>query len=249
MKLFEQLINNKLEELKLYSIRKLADKVETTRNIKYLDSQIRHIIDVYIKKADKSESWLIAKKPLGGYSCASCESYLGELKNTKEFTPWSKYPNREDKNYRYGSGFSRMLNMLNVDFKNQLDAIKDNAYESDNEGRNSAEPKSVHNRRFSKNLSSANVNSTHMNSRNNINTSNKSEVFPKIITNKGNENSNNIGYSSIDLLDNTNEGKTNESNGLYNDNDKNRENMDEPHVIKIYRKNKFKSIEVSNKKS
>ena len=88
-----------------------------------------------------------------------------------------------------------------------------------------------------------------MNSRNNINTSNKSEVFPKIITNKGNENSNNIGYSSIDLLDNTNEGKTNESNGLYNDNDKNRENMDEPHVIKIYRKNKFKSIEVSNKKS
>ena len=50
MKIFEQLINNKLEELKLYSIRKLADKAETNRNIKYLDSQIRHIIEVYIKK-------------------------------------------------------------------------------------------------------------------------------------------------------------------------------------------------------
>ena len=50
MKIFEQLINNKLEELKLYSIRKLTDKAETNRNIKHLDSQIRHIIEVYIKK-------------------------------------------------------------------------------------------------------------------------------------------------------------------------------------------------------
>ena len=259
MKLFEQLMNNKLEELKLYTLRKLADKIETNRNIKYLDSQIRHIIDFYIKKSDKVDSWLIAKKPLGGYSCASCESYLGELKNnTKEFTPWSKYPNREDKNYRYGNGFSRMLNMLNVDFKNQLDAIKDNAYESDHEGRNSAEPNSPHNRRFSKNLSSANVYNTHVNSRNSItNTISKNEVFPKISLNKGpesNSNNSNINNNEIFSMDNSENGKNmgnNESTILINENEKMKENTarksDEPHVIKIYRKNKYKNIEINKK--
>ena len=259
MKLFEQLMNNKLEELKLYTIRKLADKIETNKNIKYLDSQIRHIIDFYIKKSDKVDSWLIAKKPLGGYSCASCESYLGELKNnTKEFTPWSKYPNREDKNYRYGNGFSRMLNMLNVDFKNQLDAIKDNAYESDHEGRNSAEPNSPHNRRFSKNLSSANVYNTHVNSRNSItNTTSKNEVFPKISLNKGpesNSNNSNVNNNEIYSMDNSENGKNmgnNESTILINENEKMKENTarksDEPHVIKIYRKNKYKNIEINKK--
>ena len=255
MKLLEQLLSGKLEELKLYCVRNLADKIETNRNIKYLDSQIRHIIDVYIKKQEKSESWLIAKKPLGGYSCASCESYLGELKNTKEFSPWSKYPNREDKNFRYGNGFSRMLNMLNIDFKGQLDAIKDNAYESDNDGRNSAECKSVNTRRFSKNLSSANVYNTHMNSRNtfnnnNINNSmNKNDIFPKIGTTK-NEN-NNVQFS-MDAYDNANANntKSNESN-IYNESEKNKDTIrrrrDEPHVIKIYRKSKFKTIEFNKK--
>ena len=232
MKIFEQLINNKLEELKLYSIRKLADKAETNRNIKYLDSQIRHIIDVYIKKAEKSESWLIAKKPLGGYSCASCESYLGELKNMREFTPWSKYPNRDDKNYRYGSGFSRMLNMLNVDFKNQLDSIKDNAYESDNERRNSAEPKSTQ-KRFSKNLSAVNINNTNINSRNvNTNETNR-EVFPKIALNKNQENNN--GYLSMDIIDNGNNLKNSDANGINNDNEK--INIEkEPKNFQIFRK-------------
>ena len=258
MKLLEQLMNNKLEELKLYTLRKLADKIETNRNIKYLDSQIRHIIDFYLKKSDKAESWLIAKKPLGGYSCASCESYLGELKNAKEFTPWSKYPNRDDKNYRYGNGFSRMLNMLNVDFKNQLDSIKDNAYESDHEGRNSAESKSTHNRRFSKNLSSANVYNTNVNSRNaNTINVNKNEIFPKIISNKGPENSsnnsniNNNENISMDLMENGKNLGTNEFNNLINENEKMRENTerksDEPHVIKIYRKNKYKNIEIIKK--
>ena len=249
MKFFEELINSKLEELKLYALRKLADKTETFRNIRYLDSQIRHIIDVYIKKEHKHESWLIAKKPLGGYSCASCESYLGELKNTKEFTPWSKYPNRDDKNYRYGSGFSRMLNMLNLDFKNQLDSIKDNAYESDNEGRNSAEPKSIHSHRFNKNLSGANIFNSQSNSRNvNTNETNRNDPFPLIRLNKASEKNGNE-YMSMDLSDNgTN--KINESTNLNNDNlikDDIIRKSDEPHVSKIYRKNKLKNIEFNKK--
>ena len=262
LKLFEQIIKNKLEELKLYTLRKLADKIETNRNIRYLDSQIRHIIDFYIKKSDKSESWLLAKKPLGGFSCASCESYIGDLKNNaKEFTPWSKYPSREDKNYRYGSGFSRMLNMLNIDFKNQLDAIKDNAYESDNEGRNSAEPKTSQHRRFSKNLSTIDVYNNNINST--LNKNKHTEILPKISLNKNNGrdiNSNNnttkivnSEYTSMDGIEN---GKSKEMNELYtlnneNDNGKYREfttrKEDEPHAIKIYRKYKNKNNEDDKK--
>ena len=250
MRFFEELVNSKLEELKLYAVRKLADKTETTRNIRYLDSQIRHIIDVYLKKEHKSESWLIAKKPLGGFSCASCESYLGELKNTKEFTPWSRYPNRDDKNYRYGSGFSRMLNMLNLDFKNQLDSIKDNAYESDNEGRNTAEPKSGHSHRFNKNLSGANIFNSQSNSRNvNTNETNKNDAFPAIRLNKAAEKNSNE-YMSVDLSDNGSN-KINESTNLNNDNNLIKDDIikksDEPHVIKIYRKNKLKTIDFNKK--
>jgi hypothetical protein len=247
MKMFEEIINNKLEELKLYCIKKFSDKIENNKNIKYLDSQIRHIIDVYIKKLDKAESWLIAKKPLGGYSCASCEAYLGELKKSQDYnyTPWNKYPNRErEKTFRLGNGFSRMLNMLNVDFKNQIDAIKDNDYESDNEGRNSADPK-LNPRRLSKNMSSLNINNTATN--NNIN---KHNILPKIPLNKGEENN---AFLSMDLdvggTGNINDssganGANNESEGLKSNVEKSEE---QPHVVKVYRKNRNNSGDIHKK--
>ena len=133
MRNFETLINSKLEELKLYCNRRFADKVDTSKSIKYLDAQIKHIVDVYIKRMEKGDNWLLAKKPIGGFTCASCEAYIGELKDKGEYMAWNKYPMREpsDKAYRIGNGFSRMLNMLNLDVKNtNLDI--DN-YESDGE--------------------------------------------------------------------------------------------------------------------
>ena len=49
--------------------------------------------------------------------CASCESYLGELKdNNTSYIPWNKYPNRDiEKLYRLGNGFSKMLQMIQLD--------------------------------------------------------------------------------------------------------------------------------------
>ena len=247
MKTFEEIINNKLEELKLFCLKKFPDKIENSKNIKYLDSQIRHIIDVYIKKLDKQDSWLIAKKPLGGYSCASCEAYLGELKKSQDYMPWNKYPNRErDKNFRLGNGFSKMLNMLNVDFRNQIEQIRDNTYESDNEkdGRNSAE-KNINKRRLSKNLSSANIHST------NINTgkAGNKNILPKINTNKGEEFNGNL---SVDV-NAKNSGEINEYGSLINNSDDTKYNInaekneDQPHVVKVYRKNKLNTSD-SHKK-
>ena len=103
----------------MLSSKRYADKIDTSKSIKYLDTQIKHIIEVYIKKMDKGESWLLAKKPIGGFTCASCEAYIGELKDKDEYLAWNKYPMREpqDKGYRIGNGFSRMLNMLNLDVR------------------------------------------------------------------------------------------------------------------------------------
>ena len=134
LKDFETLLNNKLEELKLMSGKKFADKIDTGKTLKYLDTQIKYILDILNKKNDRNENWLIAKKPIGGHACASCESYLGDLKENDDYVAWNKYPNREhDKNYRVGNGFSRMLNMLNLDIKNTFEGIKENNYDSDNE--------------------------------------------------------------------------------------------------------------------
>lgn len=102
LKNLEGFLIARLEELQLFCNRKFADKNETAKSIKYLDTQIKHILDVYNKKTEKAESWLIAKKPMGGFSCASCESYIGDLPEKKDYLAWNKYPLREsqDKAYR-----------------------------------------------------------------------------------------------------------------------------------------------------
>ena len=96
--------------MKLASTRKFADKNETTKNMKYLDNHIKHIVDVYIKKVDRtSENWLIAKKPIDGFKCGSCEAYIGEIQDRNTNVNWNKNPiNQKDSNY-------------NVNFKTILD--------------------------------------------------------------------------------------------------------------------------------
>ena len=87
-----------------------------------------------MKKGEKNDNWLLAKKPVGGFSCASCESYIGELKDKGDYVTWNKYPQRNiEKNYRVGNGFSRMLNMFNIDVKNSLADLNMNTYESDDD--------------------------------------------------------------------------------------------------------------------
>ena len=82
-----------------------------------MDQQIRHILQVYIKKENKTDNWLLAKKPLNANLCASCEAYIGDLKDNSNYQPWNKYPLRDpnDKVYRLGNGFSKMLQMIQVD--------------------------------------------------------------------------------------------------------------------------------------
>ena len=125
LKNLEEVLISKIDELRILCLKRFADKTETSKSIKYLDTQIKHIIEVYIKKQDKGDNWLIAKKPMGGYTCASCEAYIGDLKDREDYLAWNKYPMREpqDKAYRIGNGFSRMLNMLNIEVKGNYDTL------------------------------------------------------------------------------------------------------------------------------
>ena len=262
LKFFEDIINTKLEETKLLNSKKFADKIDMNRSLKYLDSQIKHIIDVYIKKVDKNESWLIAKNGFGsaGYLCASCESYIGNLKNKDIYMPWNKYPQREkDQNYRVGNGFSRMLNMLNVELKNNNDS-NDKEVESDDEVKkffeenrikirlknaaNNANNKGVGanlknlvNRSGTSHLMKSNSNNNIFN--HNIHTSRKMDtnIFPSLYLNKNEEvstfdpNSPNNDIFDKNFFDNADL-----------DNRDNRDNLEngdkQPQIVKIIKKTK-----------
>lgn len=102
LKNLEEFLSAKIEELKLSTHKKFADKIDTQKNVKYLDAQIKHIIEVYIKKMERGDNWLLAKKPVNGFSCASCEGYLGDLQDKNQFVAWNKYPVRDpsEKAYR-----------------------------------------------------------------------------------------------------------------------------------------------------
>jgi uncharacterized coiled-coil DUF342 family protein len=97
---------------------KFADKNEVAKNFRYLEQQIKKLYALLNSKNDiNGDNWLLAKKPLNGFSCASCEAYIGELRDNSQYVPWNKYPLRDpnEKLYRIGSGFSKMLQMLNIE--------------------------------------------------------------------------------------------------------------------------------------
>ena len=242
LKVFENIINNKIEELKLINIKRFADKVDTNKSMKYLDTQIRHIIDVYIKRMEKNDSWLIAKKPIGGFTCASCESYLGELKNKGEYLPWNKYPQREKDNFRVGNGFSRMLNMLNVELKNNETNSVEKNFESDDEIKISENnrfkmrikntPKTHRALKSNKSTASAiykNIYSTNLN---------QSNMLPKI-------NMKNEEMNSIEPNHNIDIGIETTSGILVDEHTLKEYNESQPHIVKIIKKIKTTSTDSS----
>ena len=174
--------------------------------------------------------------------------------------PWNKYPQREkDQNYRVGNGFSRMLNMLNVELKNNNDS-NDKEVESDDEVKkffeenrikirlknaaNNANNKGVGanlknlvNRSGTSHLMKSNSNNNIFN--HNIHTSRKMDtnIFPSLYLNKNEEvstfdpNSPNNDIFDKNFFDNADL-----------DNRDNRDNLEngdkQPQIVKIIKKTK-----------
>ena len=118
----EQSFIQLIEELKIFISKKYLDKNDAQRNFKLIEMQLKQIIETGTINKD-SENWLLAKKPMNNYVCASCENYLGELKNKNIFLPWNKIPLREEKKYRMGQGFSKMLQLVNMDILKNADMV------------------------------------------------------------------------------------------------------------------------------
>ena len=119
---YQEIIKSMLDEYRINNNKKYADKYDTSKNFKFLETQIKSITESYNKKLDGQDNWLLAKKPLNNYLCASCEGIIkGELDKRCDYIPWNKYPNREEKYTRMGHGFSHMLQMVNDDIRKNID--------------------------------------------------------------------------------------------------------------------------------
>ena len=126
-------IVEKMEELVKACNLKFADKNECMKNFKHIEEQLKKILYLLKKRNEHNfegdaNNWLLAKKPINGYSCASCESYLGDLSNDiKKYIPWNRLPVKEqsDNLYRMGNGYSKMLQMINFDNNGNLNINQD----------------------------------------------------------------------------------------------------------------------------
>ena len=127
------ILNEKIEELARACNLKFADKNECLKNFKHIEEQLKKILNVLKRKTEQNQegdgNWLLAKTPINGYSCASCESYIGELNNNiKKYIPWNRLPYKDsgENMYRMGKGYSKMLQMINFENNGNVNISPDN---------------------------------------------------------------------------------------------------------------------------
>ena len=124
-KLEERLIE-KINELKTIFNKKFLDKAEHYKAVKNLEAQIKVQVEENKKDAD---GWIMAKRPLKCFNCATCESNIKNVTPSSDYLPWNKYP-PGDRIYRMGQGFSHMLQMMTTEF---VKSIEKNAHEVQND--------------------------------------------------------------------------------------------------------------------
>lgn len=179
----------KLEESKALSLKRFSERIDTNKNFKYLDSLIKSLQEQFNKKIDKpNENWLLAKRPMDSYTCASCEGYIGELKDKNNNKKGGFLPNlNEDKVYRSGVGYSKLLELLG-----------DNNQENSSHNQGNINNLSLDIR--SKKVLNDGLSKSHYNNLNNKTT----------VTGKKNNNQNSNNLSTIKQMENGNENNSNE---------------------------------------
>ena len=122
----EERLMEKINELKTIFNKKFLDKAEHYKAVKNLEAQIKVQVEENKKDAD---GWIMAKRPLKCFNCATCESNIKNVTPTSDYLPWNKYP-PGDRIYRMGQGFSHMLQMMTTEF---VKSIEKNAHEVQND--------------------------------------------------------------------------------------------------------------------
>ena len=232
---YQGVIKNTIDELKISLNKKYADKSETNKSLKYLETQIKTILET--KKMDGADNWLLAKKPLSKYLCASCESVLkGELENRCDYIPWNKYPSRDDKAYRMGHGFSRMLQLVNDDLmKNtNTDNINNDFFMNINSNNNI------------NNMNNFNISNIKDNQKEEINSNLNSPMHNIKLPKVKNKNSNN---AESNLQSNKSKDDIRIKTSPYDENILSPRSFNNPQILKIYKLNKNTTLSQSNIKS
>ena len=236
----EKYLLNVLDENKKKIAKNYVEKSDLKKNLKLLELKIKTLEETGSK--DK-ENCFLAKKPMSGFLCASCETYVGDLKNNEEVATWNKLNIRKDKkNYRLGHGFSTMIKMLNTNLIKKFE----NRNSDSNELivlNNSRDLKSDLSRRIKKNLPKinltnhiSNINETkNINISLNMNNSQNEEIkenLNNISINLNNNSQSQLDGSDLNNKANSSDKANNENNIKYTNNDISEEE-EQPKVIKI----------------
>ena len=139
LKSLEEYLITLLDENKTLSSKLYANRIDTNKNFKTLEINIKHILEDINSKMNKdNDSWILAKRPVNGFTCASCEAYLGDLKdrtseNWTNHNPLSlKDYEKFDKTNKIGNGFSRILNLINLKIENKKEKEDSNIFINNN---------------------------------------------------------------------------------------------------------------------
>lgn len=212
LKAAEDYFMAKLEESKALSIKRFSDRIETNKNFKYIDTLIKNLQDQLNKRMERGDNWLIAKKPVDSYTCASCEAFIGDLKEPD--TGFKKglkklLPNiPEDKVFRSGAGYSKLLEMIGEGNNNNHSEFRNKKIIRDGLSKSQFKEDSGNNNTINAlNSTMKNISKTNNRKENGINNTMINSIVSGgenseggIIINNNNNNSNNNGY----ILGNTN---------------------------------------------
>lgn len=88
-----------MNELKENITSQFSDRNETNRSLKNFEKNIKTFVEKTSMsnspRKEEEDSAILSKRPLGGWSCASCEKDLSHMNgNSKGFQAWSKLPVR-----------------------------------------------------------------------------------------------------------------------------------------------------------
>ena len=124
----------------LVSSNKSLDTQEIIKNIKSMEAQVKIFMKKLENESEKekeriNDNCILASRPVGGFKCASCETYIGDIKENNIYLPWNKY-HGQDRPYRLGSSFSRILQGLNIEQNYNPFLHKKNYLKSENDKRN-----------------------------------------------------------------------------------------------------------------
>ena len=137
------LILKKIEELFKAQNKKLSGNSYLVQNLQDHFKKLLELLAVR-EEQEKDNNWFITKKPAGGFSCASCETFIGDLKADKsKYIHWNKLPRREkegigEKFGRIGNGYSHLLQMVNFDSNGNISLNPLANYNDNNKNNNSS---------------------------------------------------------------------------------------------------------------